>query len=190
VSVLRSAAKTAAKNIVPTSYSFQNYLLQDDASKVREIVQAALCRGAFVCSDWEDYIHTDRRSGFLQNRAIKHVITQIFRHDFLTSPQARKLAKDYFQPLRPATVAFAVTVILHNLHEHQSGTRVDIQFARDNYLDEYKDLYQLITSWIERRGNQWDALSDELGLAALEAMGVNFGSNGSGSNKYALLDTD
>jgi hypothetical protein len=56
---------------------------------------------------------------------------------------------------------------LHNLHQHQSGTHVDIQFARDNYMDEYKDLYQLITGWITRRGEQWDDLSDELGLAAL-----------------------
>lgn len=129
-----------------------------------------------------------KRSGFLENKAIKQIIAHIFRHEFLTSPQARKVAATHFYPLPHTTVVFVVTLvcseshkpfacwshnansmlkIYHILQQFQSGSHVDISFSSDRYQKEYQEFEAYILKWIEKRGDQWDVLSRELGCVAL-----------------------
>ena len=96
---------------------------------------------------------------------------------------AINVAMDYFYPLLAATVVFAATLvcsfymfkfimliehqIFHTLQRYQSGAQVDIQFTRAKYRSEYEALEQFILEWTEKRPERWDALSKELGCAAL-----------------------
>jgi hypothetical protein len=60
--MFRSMAKVCAMNIVPASYGFQAFDLKNDVSAVQDIIQASLHKAAFICSDWEDFIHTNVRT--------------------------------------------------------------------------------------------------------------------------------
>lgn len=57
--------------------------------------------------------------------------------------------------------------IYHVLHQYQSGKQTEIPFARHNYQEKYEEFYALINEWILRRPERWEALSKELGQAAL-----------------------
>ena len=56
--------------------------------------------------------------------------------------------------------------------QYQSGQHVDIPFSRDSYERQYDAFHSLIIEWCDRRPDKWDALSEELGQAALWVLKV------------------
>jgi hypothetical protein len=57
--------------------------------------------------------------------------------------------------------------IYRTLMQYQSGQHVDIPFSRDSYERQYDAFHGLIIEWCDRQPDKWDALSEELGQAAL-----------------------